>query len=161
MPDRRIIKKNALHKRYLGLLCKESRRAELLTKRLRQLIMISCLLNYGADRNDVEAFLILVYMKRRMLLRENLIFRAPFVSLHRTIVSFSDVDVPNLFRFRSCKQLQLLYVCLQIPARMSLPSRNTCSGEELLLVGILRISSASRLQDFDSWISEVFTHFVI
>ena len=64
-------------------------------------------------------------------------------------------------------QLVRLYNALSIPARIVMPSRHTCSGEELLLVGLLRISSVARLEDVEHifhrnyiWISQVFSYFV-
>jgi hypothetical protein len=91
-------------------------------------------------------------------MREKIVYRAPFVSLHRAIDSFSNVEVQHLRR---------LVIALKIPEKIVLPSRNTCTSEELLLVGLIRFSSVNRLQDFEAtfgkpytWISQVFTYFV-
>ena len=56
-------------------------------------------MNAGVDKNDIEDVIYLLYILRYMLLKENIIYRAPFVSFYRTIDCFSDVDIPNLFCF--------------------------------------------------------------
>ena len=56
-------------------------------------------MNAGVDKNDIEDVIYLLYIQRHMLLKENIIYRAPFVSFYRTIGSFSDVNVPNFFAF--------------------------------------------------------------
>ena len=67
----------------------------------------------------------------------------------RTIASFSETEIQNKFRFRNVAQLVRLYNALGIPAKIVMPSRHTCSGEELFLVGLLRISSVARLEDLE------------
>jgi hypothetical protein len=168
MPTRVNIKSYALHKRYLGLTCRESRIIAKYNRELRQLTILHSILGNGTEQDDIEMLMHMMWIRRNYIVKEKIIYRAPFVSLHRTIDSFSDVEVPNLFRFRSRQQLSRLIVALQIPEKIILPSRNTCTGEELLLVELIRISSVSRLQDFEAifgksytWISQVFTYFVI
>ena len=67
--------------------------------RLQQIIMVYSTMNAGVDKNDIEDVIYLLYILRYMLLKENIIYRAPFVSFYRTIDCFSDVDIPNLFCF--------------------------------------------------------------
>ena len=168
MSTRRAIKKYALHKRYLGLTCKEKRKCAYYKNILRKLTILFAVQTESEQRDRLLNVIRVIWIYRNVVLTERVLWRIPLVPLHRTIDSFSDVDIPNLFRFRSKIQLHRLLQCLKIPPKIILPSRHTCTGEELLLVGLIRLSSASRLQDFEavfgksySWMSQLFCYFVI
>jgi hypothetical protein len=145
MSIRRAIKKYALHKRYLGLTCKEKRKCAYYKNILRKLTILFAVQTESEQRDRLLNVIRVIWIYRNVILTERIISRIPLVPSHRTIDSFSDVDIPNLFRFRSKIQFGL-----RIPQKIILPSRHTCSGEELLLVGLIRLSSASRLQDFEA-----------
>ena len=85
-----------------------------------------------------------------VVLTERIPWRIPLVQSYRTINSFSDVDIPNLFRFKSKIQLHPLLQCLKIPQKIILPSRHTytCVGEDLLLVGLKAILDEQVFGDF-------------
>ena len=170
MARRKSIKKYALHKRYFGMTCAEPRKANEFRMKMRTLTLLHSVMDNENDENTVMETIHILWMFTNSLYTERVVPRAPIISLNRTLDSFSDIDIKNLFRFRfrTGTQLRQLYIGLSIPEKVVLPSRNTCTGEELLLVGLIRMSSVSRLQDFEivfgkpySWISQVFTFFVI
>lgn len=164
MTIRLNIKRYALHKRYLGLTCRESRVIMKYNRQLRQLAIFHSSLENETERDDIQMLMLLMWTYRRDLMREKIIFRAPFVHMRRTICSFTDVEILNLFRFRSRQQLSRLNEALKILEKIVLPSHNTCTGEELQLVGLIRISSVNRLPAIFgkpyTWISQVFKYFV-
>jgi DDE superfamily endonuclease len=168
MPPRKSIKRYALHKRYLGMTCAELRKAGDWRKKLRTLTILHAVMDNQREKDDVMEIIHIVWMSINWLHTERVVPRPLLIPLHRTFDSFSDSDIPNLFRFRNRIQLRQLYIGLKIQDKIILPSRNICTGEELLLVGLIRISSVSRLQDLEvvfgkpySWISQVFSYFVI
>jgi hypothetical protein len=66
---------------------------------------------------------------------------APMQRLYRTIDSFEDDEIPHLFRFRSKDQLRALLEGFGVPETVViLPQRYRFSGEEILLVSLLRMS---------------------
>lgn len=105
MSTRVNIKRYALHKRYLGLTCRESRIIAKYSRELKQLTILHSILGNGTEQDDIEMSMHMMWIRRNDIMKEKIIYRAPYVSLHRTIDSFSDVEVPNLFRFRSRQQL--------------------------------------------------------
>ena len=146
---------------------KEIRMSAILCRRIRGLY-VCYLASEGFDRSMYEDLLIAAIAYYHYASIERTIHRAPLIHQRRSIDSFADTDIPNLFRFRSKSQLWRLYRALGIGDKIVMPSRNTCSGQELFLVGIIRISSVRRLQDFEdifgkpyNWISQVFDYFVI
>ena len=66
---------------------------------------------------------------------------------YRTIASFEDTDIRQLFRFESKEQLQKLLTGFRFPDKMPGMVRNKFSGEEVLLCGIYRLHSVNVLGD--------------
>ena len=168
-PKRRCsIKSYALKSRYLGLTVQEKRKASNYRRWIRQLIIIQAVDGTGAEAAELEEvteILILMYVK---LTRERRIPRIPIPRQNRTIESFSDIEISDCFRFRNRLQLHQLKSLLKIPDNFNLPYRHSCTGEELLLVGLYRLSSTKDLIDLEitfgrdyTWISRVFDMFVI
>jgi hypothetical protein len=137
MPRRKSIKRYALHKRYLGMTCAEIRKTNALKKKIRTLTLMHSVMDNESDKDNVMEVIHIIWMFTNWLQTERVVLRAPLISLHRTFDSFSDSDIPNLFRFRTRTQLRQIYTGLRIPEKILLPSRNTCTGEELLLVSRL------------------------
>jgi DDE superfamily endonuclease len=167
MPPRRSIKCYSLHRRYLGLSCKEKRFLLFEYQRIQRLMVLLAVAN-EADRPDLEEIVAIAVALHRQRRYEQIIPR-PVQAQHekRTIASFSETEIPNKFRFRSSAQLFRLYNALRIPEKIVMPSRHTCTGEELFLVGLMRISSVARLEDIEhifhrnyTWLSQVFSFFV-
>jgi len=70
------------------------------------------------------------------------------MSKHRSIDSFTDSEIVSYFRFRSKSQLHALCEGFQFPAAMyDSISRHKFSSEEVLLVGLYRMSHTNRYDD--------------
>ena len=136
--------RTTLCKRYLGL---ERRKVNDYRGKIFNLALLHSLFNHGSQKLEIKTVMHLHIVRRYWILREIVLFRAPLVNRKKTIESFREMEIPNLFRFRSKEQLNRMLIGLKIPDKIVLPSRNTCSGEEMLLVGLIRISSVSRQQD--------------
>ena len=72
----------------------------------------------------------------------------------RTINSFEDTEIRQLFRFENKEQLNRLVTGFRFPTKMPGPQRHKFSGEEILLCGIYRLHSVNVLGDA-GWV-EVF-----
>jgi hypothetical protein len=62
-------------------------------------------------------------------------------SKHRTIDSFKDEDIPNIFRFRNKAQLKALFDGLGFPLLFKGKKGHKYSGEEVLLLGLFRLAN--------------------
>jgi hypothetical protein len=62
------------------------------------------------------------------------------ISQNRTIVSFDEEDIPNIFRFRSRDQLNQVLVRLQFPATFKGKYGHVYKGEEVFLLGLFRLA---------------------
>ena len=148
--------------------CKEKRIANRDLKRIKQLILILAAVDDNPTKAEMEELIVISMIFYRRL-TEKVVVMQPDRVIHPrvTILSFSSIEIPSTFRFRSTEQLVRLYNSLNIPAKIVMPSRHTCSREELFLVGLTRITSVTRLQDFErifhrghTWLSQVFSYFV-
>ena len=168
MAKRRSIKSYSLHRRYLGMSCKEKRITKRDLKRIQQLILLLAAVDDDVTNVEIEEWIVISIIFYRRLTEENVVMQPARVIHPRiTIQSFSSIQIPSTFRFRSTDQSVRLHNSLGIPAKIVMPSRHTCSGEELFLVGLTRISSVARLQDFErifhrghTSLSQVFWYFV-
>jgi hypothetical protein len=78
------------------------------------------------------------------------------VSRQRMIDSFHDDEIPLYFRFRSKEQLHKLLQCFQFPEFMKSDDGHIFHREEVLLIGIYRLSHLSCTDD--PVYSELFGH---
>ena len=150
--------------------CKEKRIAKRDLERIKQLILLLAAVDDDVTKVEIEELIVISIIFYRKLTEENVAMQpARVIHPRMTIQFFSSIQIPSTFRFRSADQLVRLYNSLGIPAKIVMPSRHTCSGEELFLVGLTRISSVARLQDFEwsrifhrghTWLSQVFSYFV-
>jgi hypothetical protein len=62
------------------------------------------------------------------------------ISQNRTIVSFDEEDIPNIFRFRSRDQLNQVLMGLQFPATFKGKYGHVYKGEEVFLLGLFRLA---------------------
>jgi hypothetical protein len=76
------------------------------------LALLHSLFNHGSQKLEIET------VKHR----EIVLFRAPLVNRKRAIESFTEMEIPNLFRFRSKEQLNRMLIGLKIPDKIVLPS---------------------------------------
>ena len=135
---------------------------------IRQLIRVQALNGPGPLNLELEVVTEMTIVLYRQLTQERRIPRVLLFRLNRTINSFSPTEIPDSFRFRSRHQLRQLLELLKIPQRIRLPHRHSCTGEELLLIGLYRLSSTKDLVDLENtfgrdytWISRVFDMFVL
>lgn len=167
MAPRQTIKSYSLHRRYLCLSCREKRLLTFEYLRLQKLLVLLALVD-EVEMVQIEEIVVIavaLFVRRR---DERIVPRPVQPAFEkRTIASFSETEIPNKFRFRNVAQLVRLYNALSFPFKIVMPSRHTCSGEELFLVGLMRISSVARLEDLEhifnrnyTWISQVFSYFV-
>ena len=70
---------------------------------------------------------------------------SPIVSRNRTIESFNGEEIPSYFRFRGKGQLYQLLNGFEFPDFLYTKSRHKFSGEEVLLIGLYRLSHVGRL----------------
>jgi len=68
-------------------------------------------------------------------------------SLNRTINSFDDEHIISNFRFRNKEQLQRLLTGFEFPEEFVGPYGHTYKGEEVLLVGLYRLSRINTTDD--------------
>lgn len=147
--------------------CREKRLLEFEYLRLQKHLVLLALVD-DVDMVHIEEIVVIavaLFVRRR---DERIIPRPVQPAFEkRTISSFNETEIPNKFRFRNAAQLVRLYNALSTPVKIVMPSRHTCTGEELFLVGLLRISSVARLEDLEhifhrnyTWISQDFSYFV-
>jgi hypothetical protein len=67
----------------------------------------------------------------------------------RSIESFAASEIPLKFRFRNASQLQRLLEGFQFPETMHDSAGHKFSGEEVLLLGLYRLSTAKPLSDME------------
>ena len=149
------IKQLSLRRRYCGV----TARWRTKLRELRAIILKAGLINLILRKHDAEKkyqdfmFVTMLYylVQYQTLMTPNpeLFLKLPEIrSRHRTIESFTDSEIVSYFRFRDRQQLRTLCSGFQFPDIMRCcHSRHKFSGEEVLLVGLYRMSHCSRYDD--------------
>ena len=84
----------------MGLTCRESRIAAKYSSQLKKLVIVHSCLESDSDVEEIEEIIQLIWIRRRAILRERVLPRAPYIHLNRAVVSFftgqgfhlSDID---------------------------------------------------------------------
>ena len=124
----------------------ELHRERQLKKWFREFIMLHAIVDQS-DEADIEEILEMIALSRLHLTTERRIPRMEIVRLNRTIESFSPQQLDNGCRCRSHEDMRRLLNELQVPDRCIFGNRSTCTGEELLLIGMWRLCSREDLYD--------------
>lgn len=164
---RKVRKQYSLLYRYLGMRPNELYRERNLKKWFRNLILLDAIVDDRSDEAEIEEILEILFMNILHLTTERRVPRMDIVRLNRTIESFNVQELDNGCRCRSHEDMRRLLHALELPDRCTLRNRSTCTGEELLLIGMWRLCSREDLYDLVktfgrdiTWLSRAFNYFV-
>lgn len=152
--------------RYLGMRPNDLHRERQLLKYFRDFIMLEAIVDQEEEA-EIDEIMEMICLSHVNLTTERRVPRMEIVRLDRTIDSFSIEELDNGCRIRSHADMRRLLYVLQLPDRCKLGNRSTCTGEELLLIGMWRLCSREDLYDLVktfgrdiTWLSRVFNYFV-
>jgi len=136
-------KKLYIRRRHLGLSALDRIKVKDLKDKLKKVCLTISLMENGTIDGDEDKIAPLKMLMAHLYKEYWDIIGAPdsinmnlprIISLHRSIDSFIDEDIPNNFRFSSKEQLRRLIVCFQMPDEFRSKYRHVFRCEELLLV---------------------------
>jgi hypothetical protein len=149
------IKQLSLRRRHLGLTARDQTLLVILKRRIKLLAekLIYVRQNpsefIGCAETYILAKIYSLYYRHRQICNPSVQLNAPLppiVRLNRNINSFTDEEIPMLFRFRTKQQLHRLLCAFRVPEWIR-SSRHRFHKEEWLLVSLYRLHRPTTCSD--------------